>query len=240
MNAQILLHGGETLVNGATRLDLGAGGSGQAQITLFNTSGRGITITAGAAGSGVSAELITQTWNYNAAAFDAVSWSFTNTSSHANTNLLNIKVDGNSTLSVGKFGTTTITDNNNTSAFKFASFVSNGAEAGNVIRVGTTSAVVFTTTSDETLKNDLGHSDLNAATDRLMAYRIHDFEWKSSPGTVFRNPMARETYASNNDPMLVQPGQGKTPWAINMAGFVPDLIMSVQNLQKQVNELRGN
>ncbi len=153
-------------------------------------------------------------------------------------NIVDFRDNGSSVLVVGDGGPMVQTDLANTSAFKFQSYVSNSAEAGSITRVAQTAVVTFNTTSDETLKIDRGYSDLNAATDRVMAYRVHDFEWKASPGTIFRNPMARETYASNKDPMLVQPGQGKSPWSINMSGFIPDILMAVQNLQKQVNEMR--
>ena len=71
------------------------GGSGSPVVTMKRngtdifkiptTAGDGITLTAGTAASAVSAETITQTWNYNAAALTGVKWTFTDTSSHANT-----------------------------------------------------------------------------------------------------------------------------------------------------------
>lgn len=49
------------------------------------TAGRGPDIIAGTAASAVSAETITQTWNFNTSAINAVDWTFTDTSSHAGT-----------------------------------------------------------------------------------------------------------------------------------------------------------
>ena len=48
-------------------------------------AGAGLTLTAGTAASAVSALSLTQTWNYNGAAINAVDWTFTDTASHANT-----------------------------------------------------------------------------------------------------------------------------------------------------------
>ena len=49
------------------------------------TAGSGPQWSAGTAASAVSAETITQTWNYNTAAINAVDWTFTDASSHAGT-----------------------------------------------------------------------------------------------------------------------------------------------------------
>lgn len=146
------------------------------------------------------------------------------------------------TGTLGVRSLTTLTDGadgTNTSGYKFVSFVSNSAEAGNVIRVGTTAAVVFTTTSDRDLKNVKGASDLNAAADRIMSYRMRDFEWKSQPGTIFCGPVAQEVYAVNRDQMLVTPGKGTTPWSVNMVGFIPDLIMMAQRNEARLAALEA-
>ena len=119
------------------------------------------------------------------------------------------------------------------------SFVSNSVEAGNIIRVAQTAVVTFTTTSDGDLKNIIGDSNLDAATERVMAYKMRDYEWKSQPGMVFHGPIAQESYAVTKDPMLVTPGKGATPWGINMSGYIPDLIMTVQKLRAEINELRN-
>ena len=51
----------------------------------LTTAGLGTEIFAGTAASAVSAESITQTWNFNTSAITGVKWTFTDTSSHANT-----------------------------------------------------------------------------------------------------------------------------------------------------------
>ena len=140
---------------------------------------------------------------------------------------------------LGVSALTTVTDAGNTSAFKFHSFVSNAAECGNIIRVAQTSVVTFTTTSDSTLKNIKGDADRSAATNRIMAHRMRDFEWKDSPGLVFRGPIAQEAYEVDNHPMLVHPGEGKSPWGINMSGYIPDLIMTAQHLAARLAALEA-
>ena len=59
--------------------------SNGSKMTLVTTAGAGPSITAGTAASAVSALSLTQTWNYNTAAINAVDWTFTDTSSHAST-----------------------------------------------------------------------------------------------------------------------------------------------------------
>mgnify|MGYP003639451229 CR=1 FL=1 len=69
--------------------NIAAGATGG--FALFsNTAGAGPSITAGTAASAVSALSLTQTWNYATAAIDGVLWTFTDTSSHANTNAFRI------------------------------------------------------------------------------------------------------------------------------------------------------
>ena len=122
-----------------------------------------------------------------------------------------------------------VEDVGNTNNAKFVSFTANAAVCGEVTRVGTTSAVVYTTTSDRDLKNVFGDADPLLARARIMAYRMRNFEWKSSPGDLFIGPIAQEAYDVNPNPMLVKPGDGKTPWSLNMSGFIPDLIMTAQH-----------
>ena len=52
---------------------------------VAGAAGAGFYLAAGTAASAVSALSLTQEWNYNGAAINAVDWTFTDTSSHANT-----------------------------------------------------------------------------------------------------------------------------------------------------------
>lgn len=142
-------------------------------------------------------------------------------------------------FSMDLLGQGTWTDSANTSAFKFHSFVSNSVEAGNIIRVAQTAAVTFTTTSDASLKNIFGDSDILAAHARTMKYKMRDYEWKSQTGLHFDGPIAQEVYAVNSHPMLVTPGEGKSPWTVNMSGFIPDLIMTAQQQETRLRTLEA-
>lgn len=82
-------------------------------------AGQGLAITAGTAASAVSALSITQTWNYATAAIQGVDWTFTDTSSHANTNALRIRGGASGTtdlLTLSKNNTLTIGSGNGTNA----------------------------------------------------------------------------------------------------------------------------
>lgn len=65
--------------------------AGNVHSVFGGAAGTGLAITAGTAASAVSALSLTQTWNYNSAAINAVDWTFTDTSSHASTNAFRIR-----------------------------------------------------------------------------------------------------------------------------------------------------
>jgi len=100
-------NGGDTVVAAATNVYINHGGGTKAQFNA--TAGRGPDIYAGTAASAVSALTLTQTWNYNTAAIQGVDWTFTDTSSHANTNAFRIRggaAGTTSLLEVSKAGIT--------------------------------------------------------------------------------------------------------------------------------------
>ena len=65
----------------AFRLNMSTNGD----VTFTTTNGTGVSIVTGTATSAVSAQSITQTWNFATSAINAVDWTFTDTSSHAGT-----------------------------------------------------------------------------------------------------------------------------------------------------------
>lgn len=79
----------ETYLNSAGSVFINAGATQKALYVA--TAGAGPLITAGTATSAVSAHAITQTWNFNTSAIQGVDWTFTDTSSHANTNAFRIR-----------------------------------------------------------------------------------------------------------------------------------------------------
>ena len=92
----------------------------------------------------------------------------------------------------------TVTDLGNVSAFKFHSFVSNSAEAGNIIRVAQTAAVTFTATSDYRVKETFG--PLLNASDLLRKLKVYDGAFNHD---TTRRPL-----------MLAHEIQGVTPWNV--------------------------
>jgi hypothetical protein len=86
---------GDTITDATAGSILFAGAAGvvaqdNTNLKWGTTAGQGLTAKAGTAASAVSAFELSQTWNYATAAITGVKWTFTDTSSHANTLALHI------------------------------------------------------------------------------------------------------------------------------------------------------
>ena len=80
-------------------------------------------------------------------------------------------------FSIAGAGQATWTDNANTSAFKFHSFMSNSAEAGSITRVLQTAAVTYNTSSDYRLKDN--QAPLTGSGEFIDALKPKTWEWVS-------------------------------------------------------------
>ena len=164
---------------------------------------------------------------------------------NSSTTLLLQTYDGsalNTKITIAAAGQITFTDPNNVSAFAFHTYVSNAATAGSITRVAQTNAVTFNTTSDARHKNVFGQADAESAKKRIMAHKMREFEWKDYPGTRFIGPVAQEAYEVDPNPMLVRKGGDdalNSPWSVNMSGYVPDLILTVQSLEGRLAALEA-
>lgn len=97
-------------------------------------------------------------------------------------------------------------------------------------------AVAYNTTSDKRLKTDLGV----AIESRISELVIHDYEWKSD-GSKGRGVFAQE--AQLVIPEAVKVGDSgeevEDAWQVDYSRFVPDLILEVQALRKELNEMKA-
>lgn len=122
-----------------------------------------------------------------------------------------------------------ISETANTNGCTYIEFQNSGT-IGSITRNAATAAVLYNTTSDQRLKNDLGlASDLSG----LLAVRVHDFTWKGN-GTASRGVFAQETIGvfpgaiSQGDDSVNEDGHLSKPWGVDYSKFVPDLIVAVQ------------
>jgi len=115
----------------------------------------------------------------------------------------------------------------------FATFSYNSGIIGSITQNGI-SAVLYNTSSDQRLKNDLG---VVKSTNVIADTVIHDFTWKSD-GSQSRGVFAQE--AAKVLPNAVKVGDDgeevTDTWAVDYSKYVPDLIVYCQQLSKKVSE----
>ena len=125
--------------------------------------------------------------------------------------------------------------NGSSSGSAYFGFYYNAAQIGSITQTGTTS-VAYNTTSDKRLKTDLGV----AIESRISELVIHDYEWKSD-GSKGRGVFAQE--AQLVIPEAVKVGDSgeevEDAWQVDYSRFVPDLILEVQALRKELNEMKA-
>ena len=122
----------------------------------------------------------------------------------------------------------------------FASFVYNGTGIGSITSTAG-SVVLYNTTSDERLKNDIG---ISKNTDVIDNTKIHDFSWKAD-GSVDRGVFAQEAKlikplaVSEGTDQLGENGLPIRPWSVDYSKYVPDLIVYCQQLKARIETLEA-
>lgn len=104
-SSHLLMDGQNVYLQGNTAVWIRPGAG--SKMDFQATAGQGPSITAGTATSAVSALSITQTWNYATTPITGILANFTNTSSHANTLLMDLQVGGVTKFNVDKTGVAT-------------------------------------------------------------------------------------------------------------------------------------
>ncbi len=122
----------------------------------------------------------------------------------------------------------------------FIRFMVASSIIGSIDRVGATSAVAYSTTSDVRLKRDRG---VVKSTDILARTIIHDFEWIAD-GTTGRGVFAQEAFtvapfavARKTDDTRGADGLPRHPWGVDYSKFVPDLIVGWQQHDATIQSL---
>ena len=125
---------------------------------------------------------------------------------------------------------------------QFQLFSSNGTTCGSIVRVGSTSAVVYNTTSDYRLKNVIGA--VSDAGTRLDALQPIEYDWKSGGRTrgflahqfakVYPTSVSGEKDAIDKDGEPVYQSMQASSTEV-----MADLIAEIQSLRKRVAQLES-
>ncbi len=140
----------------------------------------------------------------------------------------NIAINGNCTLDVGKFVSSQPGAGANT---HYEIFNTNGV-IGSITSLASTTS--YNTTSDATLKDDLGPSQDHGS--RIDALAVRKFRFKGEDEERV-GLMAQEAFAVA--PFAVTPGEGDRPWMMDHSKFVPDLLAEMQDVRKRLTQLEA-
>ena len=113
--------------------------------------------------------------------------------------------------------------------------ISSGAPIGNISRVGTTSAVVYNTTSDQRLKSNI--ADATSVLDKLISIKVRQFDWTEGDLHQDYGFIAQEL-----EPVLSGiVTKGKTEediWQLDYSRLTPHLVKAIQEQQAMITTLQ--
>ena len=157
----------------------------------------------------------------------------------------NVLVGTTSPISSGKqtisfngvsFNGLIVSESANTSNAAFIGFNNGATNIGSISRVGATSAVVYSTTSDERLKSNIVNS--NSVLDKLMQVQVRQYDW--TEGNVHQE---YGFIAQELEPVLSGiVTKGKTDddmWQLDYSRLTPHLVKAIQEQQTIINDLKA-
>lgn len=127
----------------------------------------------------------------------------------------------------------------NTSGARFMLFASVGTQCGVIDRVGTTSAVVYTATSDRRLKENI--VDAPSAIEHINAVKVRSYNWIDGGHQVKYGVIAQEFVDVEPD-AVVQGDTGETiekTWSVDTSALVPAMIKAIQEQQAIIESLKA-
>lgn len=133
-------------------------------------------------------------------------------------------------------GAIAVGNNAQGSGHGFAYFVRSGVTIGSITQNGTT-AVLYNTTSDQRLKENI--ADADDAASLIDAIQVRKFDWKAD-GTHQRYGFVAQELAEVAPEAVHQPQDEKEMMAVDYSKLVPMLVKEVQSLRTRVAELEGN
>jgi hypothetical protein len=149
-------------------------------------------------------------------------------------------IDSGGTASFSKTGNVTMTVNNNTSGNQLIWFAYQGTTKGNIVLNGTT-GVLYTTTSDYRLKQDV--QPMTGALDRVAQLKPVTYKWKSDgsdgEGFIAHELQAVVPEAVTGEKDAVNEDGSIKPQGIDTSILVATLTAAIQEQQTMILELKA-
>ena len=129
-----------------------------------------------------------------------------------------------------------VVDTGNTSGRDYATFISNGATCGSISRVGTTSAVLYNTSSDARLKH--GIIDAPEASSLIDAIQVRSFKWNADNSEQRYGFIAQELLEVAPEAVSV-PKDPEDTMGVDYSKLVPMLVKELQSVRARLAQLEG-
>jgi hypothetical protein len=126
--------------------------------------------------------------------------------------------------------------NTTNSGEKYIDFLFNGSSIGSITQSGTT-AVLFNTSSDQRLKENI--ADADDAGSKVDAIQVRQFDWKADGSHQDYGMIAQELQAVAPEAVSGDAGSEEM-MGVDYSKLVPMLIKEIQSLRNRVSELEGN
>ena len=129
-----------------------------------------------------------------------------------------------------------ISESANTSDTSFLGFNNGATNIGSVSRVGATSAVVYSTTSDQRLKSNI--ADANPVLDKLMDVKVRQFDW--TEGNLHQDAgFIAQELAPVLSGIVTQGKTEEDMWQLDYSRLTPYLVKAVQELKAELDATKA-
>ena len=134
-----------------------------------------------------------------------------------------------------------IQDTVNQSGATFLQFLNSaGGGVGQIVRIGTTNAVNYNTTSDYRLKEDF--KQINGL-DKILAIKVYDFKWKDNnsrmDGVIAHELQEIIPFAVSGEKNELDKEGNIKAQGVDYSKIVPALIKAIQELKAEIDELKN-
>jgi hypothetical protein len=124
-----------------------------------------------------------------------------------------------------------------TSGAVFASFLNNtGTRIGSISRNTTTNAVLYNTTSDERLKENI--ADSNPVLETISKIKVRQYDWKDANVHQDYGFIAQEL-DTVIDGVVTKPDDEELMWSVDYSKITPHLVKAIQEQQAMIKELKA-
>jgi hypothetical protein len=124
-----------------------------------------------------------------------------------------------------------------TSGAVFASFLNNsGTRIGSISRNTTTNAVLYNTTSDERLKENI--ADSNPVLETISKIKVRQYDWKDANVHQDYGFIAQEL-DTVIDGVVTKPDDVELMWSVDYSKITPHLVKAIQEQQAMIEELKA-